>query len=81
MLENLEIIFKCCLYIAGIVGLVYIVIGVIFNAITSPIKNKKKKQRLDEASDIITSNKNNLLEKILTEETENKTNESKKEEK
>lgn len=79
MLENLEMIFKCCLYIAGIVGLVYIVIGVIFSAITSPIKNKKQKQKLEEASDIITSNINNLLEKLLTEEKEKEETDKKEE--
>lgn len=79
MLENLEIIFKCCLYITGIVGLVYIVVGVIFSAITSPIKNKKQKQKLEEASDIITSNINNLLEKLLTEENEKEETDKKEE--
>ena len=61
MLENLEMIFKCCLYLTGIVTLVYIIIGVVFGSLTSAITKRKSIKKLKEVNDALAESINEWL--------------------
>jgi hypothetical protein len=71
MLENLEMIFKCCLYLTGIVALLYIVVGVIFDSLISTITKRKSIKKLKEVNDALAESINEWLKENKCENCKN----------